>query len=161
MMPEVKTGRESIAESSSDAAVVQEPPKLLDTGGARIIGGENNDGPGPNLLTAASMRGDRIMNTHREQLGTLAEIMLDVRAGRIAYAVMSVGGLLGIGDKLFAVPWTAFTLDADSQQLILDVSKESLREAPGFDKDHWPTMADYQWAEQVHFHYRARPYWKR
>lgn len=67
----------------------------------------------------------------------------------------------GMGNRLFAIPWNALTLDADNHNFILDVPKEHLKDAPGFDKDHWPTMADARWATHVHSYYDARPYWER
>ena len=67
--------------------------------------------------------------------------MLDVPAGRISYAGLSHGGVLGIGEKLFAVPWESLSLDTDNKRFTLDVSKDRLANAPGFDKDHWPNMS--------------------
>ena len=87
-------------------------------------------------------------------------IMLDVERGRIAYAVLSVGGFLGLGDKLFAVPWSALKLDTDRSCFVLNVDKERLENAPGFDKDRWPSMADEQWATEIHSYYGSRPYWQ-
>jgi len=92
-------------------------------------------------------------------VGEIKHIMLDVPSGRIAYAVIAVGGFLGIGEKSFAVPWTALTLDTDNKCFRLDVSKARLSKAEGFDKDHWPTMADESWARDLHTYYNARPYW--
>jgi hypothetical protein len=86
--------------------------------------------------------------------------MLDVPSGRIAYAVLSFGGVIGFGDKLFAIPWSALTLDADRKCFILDIDKERLKNAPGFDKNHWPAMADATWARQVHSFYNRAPYWQ-
>ena len=84
---------------------------------------------------------------------------IDVPTGRVAYAVMSVGGLFGIGDKLFAIPWQALTLDTENKCFRMNISSEQLKNAPGFDKDHWPTMADQTWAQQIHDYYGAEPYW--
>lgn len=81
------------------------------------------------------------------------------KSGRIAYAVLSFGGFLGMGNKLFAIPWSALTLDADEKRFILNVAKERLDNAPGFDQDHWPSMADASWARQLHEYYDVRPYW--
>lgn len=78
----------------------------------------------------------------------------------MAYAVLSFGGFLGVGDKLFAVPWHALELDPDNKCFVLDVEKDRLKNAPGFDKDHWPSMADERWATDLHAHYGSRPYWK-
>jgi hypothetical protein len=90
-------------------------------------------------------------------LGTIKEIMLDVRAGRISYAVLSYGGILGIGYKLFAVPWKALSLDTDNKRFTLDVARERLETAPGFDKDNWPNMSDQTWAKDVHDYYGTQP----
>src|SRR6267378_3801685 len=99
-------------------------------------------GPGPKIMAADTLEGDDIVNTAGEKLGELEHIMIDVPSGRVAYAVLSFGGFLGMGDKLFAIPWEALTLDTDNKCFILDASKEQLKKAPGFDKDHWPSMAD-------------------
>ena len=131
--------------------------------GATILGGATrtgNEGPGPRLMTASTLEGDNIVNRQGETLGELEEIMLDVQSGRIAYAVMSTGGFLGIGDKLFAIPWSALTMDPENHCFILDADQARLENAPGFDKDHWPSMADTTWATQVHSYYGQRPYWE-
>ncbi len=72
--------------------------------------------------------------------------MLDMRSGKIAYAVLSSGGFLGMGNKLFAVPWNALKLDSVNKRFVLNVEKDSLKDAPGFDKGAWPDMADTTWA---------------
>jgi sporulation protein YlmC with PRC-barrel domain len=131
--------------------------------GARIEGQsryENQSGPGPQLMTASTLEGDKVVNRQGEDLGEIDEIMIDVPRGRIAYAVMSSGGFLGMGDKLFAIPWSALTLDTDNKCFVLDVDKQRLENAPGFDKDHWPSMADPQFGSQIHTYYGARPYWE-
>ena len=87
-------------------------------------------------------------------------VMIDVPTGRIAYAVLSFGGFLGMGDKLFAVPWAALKLDPANKCFVLAASKEHLKKAPGFDKDNWPTFADEKWAVQIHTYYKSRPYWE-
>ncbi len=131
--------------------------------GAAILGGATrpgNEGPGPRLMTASTLEGDDIVNRQGDKLGELEEIMLDVTTGRIAYAVMGAGGFLGMGDKLFAIPWSALTMDPENHCFILDADKERLQRAPGFDKDHWPSMADMTWATEVHSYYGQRPYWE-
>ena len=131
--------------------------------GARIEGAgrfENTSGPGPRLMTASTLEGDRVVNRQGEDLGEIDEIMLDVPRGRVAYAVMSSGGFLGMGDKLFAIPWSALTLDTDNKCFVLDVDKQRLESAPGFDKDNWPDTADAEFDARLHSYYGARPYWE-
>jgi len=136
------------------------PQRNMAPKGARVIGGEDNtSGPGPEVMAADTLEGDRVVNQEGDDLGSIQDIMIDVQRGSVAYAVMSCGGILGIGDKLFAVPWNALTLDADRKCFVLDATKESFEHAPGFDKDHWPSMADQQWAGEVHDFYGVRPYW--
>ena len=111
-------------------------------------------------MLATTLQGNEVINLEGDKLGTIDEIMLDVPMGRIAYAVLSSGGFLGVGDKLFAIPWNALTLDTDNKCFLLDVSKERLEKAPGFDKDHWPSLADQTWAASVHMYYLTQPYWE-
>ncbi len=130
----------------------------------RIIGSTvatvNADGPGPQVMGADTLIGDNVVNTLGEDLDEIKEIMLDVVSGRIAYAVLSCGGFLGIGDKLFAVPWNALKLDTANKRFVLDVAKQKLKDAPGFNKDQWPTMAESTWATSIHDYYGTRPYWE-
>jgi sporulation protein YlmC with PRC-barrel domain len=130
--------------------------------GAQIRGSGHigNDGPGPRVMAASTLEGNDVVNRRGEKLGTIEQIMLEVPTGRIAYAVLSSGGFLGVGDRLFAIPWRALTLDTENKCFILDVAKERLEAAPGFDKDHWPTMADEKWAHEVHRYYNQPPYWE-
>ena len=130
--------------------------------GARIIGDLRSDhsGPGPEVMGASTLKGDSVLNPAGDDLGHIEEIMLDVGRGQIAYAVLSFGGFLGVGNKLFAVPWSALILDTDQECFILDVPKERLETAPGFDKDQWPSMADPRWQGEIDRYYGARPYWE-
>lgn len=118
----------------------------------------NHTGPGPRLMGANTLDGNDVYNKQEEDLGDITEIMIDVPTGRVAYAVLSFGGFLGMGDKLFAVPWSALVLDTVNKRFTLDVSKERLKDAPGFDKDAWPDMADPTWIKGVHDYYGVAPY---
>ena len=110
-------------------------------------------------MSADTLEGNDVYNHQGEKLGSVQEIMLDVPHGRIAYAVLSRGGVLGIGDKLYAIPWHALVLDTDRKCFVLDVSAERLSQADGFDKDDWPSKADEAWARRVHDFYDQPPYW--
>lgn len=111
------------------------------------------------VLSAGTLGGDHVRNTAGEDIGKVDEIMIDIPSGRVAYVVVSYGGFLGMGNKLFAVPWSAFTVDEDEKCFILDVDKRTLETAPGFDKDEWPDMSDATWGSEVYRHYGATPYW--
>lgn len=126
--------------------------RSLDADGVYVDAGPQ--GPGPTLMGAGSLIGDHVHNLKGEHLGLIKEIMLDMRDGKIAYAVMAHGGLLTLGGKLFAVPWEALTLDAANRRFTLNIDKERIANAPGFDPAHWPDMANQAWSAQVHDYYQ-------
>jgi len=113
-------------------------------------------GPGPRLMGADTLIGNDVYNSADEDLGDIKEIMLDVASGNVSYAVLSFGSFLGLGEKLFAVPWKALTLDTINKRFILDIDKQRLADAPGFDKDDWPDMADETWARGIHNYYGSQ-----
>ena len=116
--------------------------------------------PRMNVLSTSTLLGDRVVNPQGEHLGEIKELMIDPQTGHVGYAVLSFGGFLGMGDKLFAIPWHALILDADNKCFVLDIPKERLENAPGFDKDRWPSMADQRWASDLHKYYNVEPYWE-
>ena len=117
-------------------------------------------GPGPRLMSADSLEDTTIYNHANEKLGELEEIMFDMDQGKVAYGVVEFGGFLGIGTKYFAVPWSAFELDTQEKCLRLDIDKDRLDAADGFDKDDWPDMANLEWATHTYTSYGQTPYWQ-
>ena len=100
----------------------------------------------PKVLTASILKGDKVTNTKGEDLGTVEEIMLDLEHGRVAYVVLSFGRVNWMpNDKLFAVPWEALSISLHDKKFILNVSKETLKSAPGFNRNKWPEVADFSW----------------
>src|SRR5665213_1549179 len=114
----------------------------------------------PRVLAADTLTGDKVVNLQNEDLGKIEHLMIDLGTGRIAYAVLSFGGFLGLGDKLFAIPWRALRIDEGEHEFTLDVDRQTLDRAPGFDKDNWPDMADDSFATSIHRHYGQAPYWE-
>ncbi len=98
-------------------------------------------------------------NTRGESLGDIKDLMVDLSNGRVAYAVVEFGGLLGFGSKLFAVPLQTLRQNAADKSFTLDTTKAELENAQGFDKEHWPDFADRRWQEAVHKHCDTKPYW--
>ena len=92
----------------------------------------------------------------KEHLGKIEEVMIDVNMGRIAYAVLSFGGFLGIGNKLFAIPWEA--LESNGWDYILRIDKSVLEKAEGFDKEEL-SLTRHELAK-VYTHFGIQPYWK-
>jgi sporulation protein YlmC with PRC-barrel domain len=114
----------------------------------------------PRVLSAAKIIGERVVNTEGEQLGNIKDLMIDLDDAQIAYAVLAFGGFLGLGDKLFAIPLEALIFGED-HTVILDVDREVLKNAPGFDKDRWPDSAQYEagWLLDIYEYYGYSPYW--
>lgn len=113
----------------------------------------------PRVVRTANVTGANVHNRDGEKLGTIQDLVIDVRRGRIAYAALSFGGFLGIGDKLFMIPWSALVYDSKTNEFVLDIGREALEKAPGFDKNHWPDMADPVYGTEIHRHYGQMPYW--
>ena len=114
--------------------------------------------PGPRLMGADTLNGNDVFKEQDEDFGDIKEFMLDVNTGRVSYAVLSFGGFLGMGDKLFAVPWNALKLDTVNKRFVLNVGKARLESAPGFDKDNWPNMSDQTWAQGIHSYSGTKPH---
>ena len=114
------------------------------------------------VLNASRVIGNSVRNANGDDLGKIEDLMLEATQGQIAYAVLSFGGFLGMGDKLFAIPWDALTLVPEEHSFILNVDKGTLESAPGFDKDNWPqtTNGDDTWLKGVYDHYGYPPYWR-
>jgi len=123
------------------------------------------------VVLASKIIGETVVNRQNENLGKIHELVIDAREGRIAYAVLSFGGFMGMGDKLFAMPWSAFEFAKPEDKLIefaepanklmLNVDREKLKAAPGFDQDaKWPDFADRTWGKSIYNYYGYDPYWK-
>jgi sporulation protein YlmC with PRC-barrel domain len=115
----------------------------------------------PRVLSATTIIGNKVVNTEGEQLGNIKDLMIDLDDAQVAYAVLSFGGFLGLSDKLFAIPLEALTFSSEDGTVILDVDKEVLKSAPGFDKHNWPDDAQYEagWLLDIYKYYGYSPYW--
>jgi sporulation protein YlmC with PRC-barrel domain len=112
------------------------------------------------VMSASTLTGDKVVNGTGEDLGKVQDIMIDTPTGRVAYAVLSFGGFLGMGDKLFAIPWDRLSLDEENKRFVLNIDRAKLEKAPGFDKDNWPDMADPSWGSRIYSYYGSHPYWE-
>lgn len=109
---------------------------------------------------ATDLMGKTVVNNSSENLGKIEDIVVDAGSGRILYGVLSFGGFLGMGDKLFAIPWESLDLPPDAKNLVLNVSKDRLKTAEGFDKKNWPNFADESYATKTYKYYEQTPYWQ-
>jgi sporulation protein YlmC with PRC-barrel domain len=95
---------------------------------------------------ASKIIGMDVVNRQGEKVGDIHDIVLD-QQGNVSHAVVSTGGFLGIGERLHAVPWNSLDRDAEGQKIVLDVDRDRLRNAPGFDRNNWPNLTDQQWRQ--------------
>jgi sporulation protein YlmC with PRC-barrel domain len=113
--------------------------------------GVNHEGSAANIplsrLTARSIIGDQVINSNEEKLGVIDDLMINVRSGEIEYVVIESGALLGLGGKLFAIPYSELMIDEDRKCFVLNRDKEELQKEPGFDKNHWPYTNDHYYAK--------------
>jgi sporulation protein YlmC with PRC-barrel domain len=111
-------------------------------------------------MSAGTLIGDKVTNAQNDNLGDLKEIMLDVDTGRVGYGVLETGAFLGMAGKYLAVPWQAFGIDERNHKLVLNVPKETLQNAEGFDKNDWPDTTNPDFGRRIHQHYGYAPYWE-
>lgn len=103
------------------------------------------------ILTATSIIGDKVKNSKGEEIGEIKDIMINLDYGKIEYVVVKFGGFIGIGEKLFAIPFYALEVDSKDEKFILNVDKEFMEKAPGFDKDHWPETNNHYETTNSHW----------
>lgn len=109
----------------------------------------------PKVLSASSIGKTSVENNAGEDLGKIKDLMIDWENGSVAYAVISFGGFLGLGNKLFAIPMESikFKNIDGHERAIINITKEKLEDAPGFDQDNWPKDPEYTFVDSVHAHY--------
>ncbi len=116
------------------------------------------DSTKPKVLSASTLAGYRVRSVENDDLGTIEEIMIDPGTGQLAYAVLSFGGELGLGDKLYAIPWNLLRLNTEDRVLVLACDSAWLQGAPAFQQDDWPDFGDERWEREIHDYYSSRHY---
>ncbi|WED43695.1 PRC-barrel domain-containing protein [Legionella cardiaca] len=105
------------------------------------------------VVKASEVTGVYVKNMNGENLGTINELVIDKAFGKVNYLVLEFGGILGFGNKFFALPWHLFKYDKTADCFLIDIDKEHLKNAPGFDKDNWPDFAAPDFATKIHKYY--------
>ena len=123
--------------------------------------------PVTRIIKISEVIGMTVETPQGDNIGEIQDVVMDPSDGNVAYAVLAAGGFLGLGEKFFAIPWRAFQAQADDDdekgdidKLTLNVDKDRMQNAPGFDKDNWPDMANQEWGQTVHTYYDQQDYWK-
>jgi sporulation protein YlmC with PRC-barrel domain len=123
--------------------------------------GVNHEGASANRpvqrLTATSIIGDSVENPQGEQLGKIDNLMINLGTGQVEYAVIEHGGLLGVGSKLFAIPFSELQVDETKEIFVLNRDKDYVKESPGFDSNHWPATNDHSYFDSVNSYYNRPP----
>jgi sporulation protein YlmC with PRC-barrel domain len=123
--------------------------------------GGSPSGQEPVLLRSRTLFDYRVKSPQGEDLGKIEEVMIDMEVGRVAYAILSFGGFLGLGNKWVPVPWDAVALRPDEKVLILNIAPEKLQKAPNFEGTTLPELANRQWGAVIHTYYGYPPYWEK
>ena len=103
--------------------------------------------------------GKRVVNLEGEDLGKIEDVIIDAPNARVSYAILSFGGFLGMGDKLFALPWVSLFYSPENGNFALKADKELLKRAPGFDRNSWPDLSDPAGRADIYRYYSAEIYW--
>lgn len=104
-------------------------------------------------LHARTIIGYGIRNPQGEDLGKIDNLMINLQKGEVEYAVVEFGSFLGLGAKLFAIPFRELRVDTGNKVFILNREKEYLKRSPGFDKSHWPDTNDHSYFNNVNMYY--------
>jgi hypothetical protein len=111
-----------------------------------------------NLIAGDKVSGTSVYNATGDHLGDIHDLMLDKQSGKVAYAVMSFGGFLGIGEKYHPLPWSTLNYDTREGGYIVNLSKDQLMGAPTYDASATPAW-DRDYEKNIHDYYRVPPYW--
>jgi len=109
---------------------------------------------------ASTIIGTEVQNKQGDYLGKITDLMVDPQDGRIAFAVLSHGGILGIPTRFIAVPFGALKPGSEKRVYLLDASKEKIAAAPTFSRDQWPNVTDREWGADAYRFYGQTPYWE-
>ena len=104
------------------------------------------------LISSDKVEGTAVYNRQGEKLGTITSFMVGKRNGRVQYAVLSFGGLFGMGEKFYPLPWDTLTYDTDKGGYMVDIDKDRMEGAPSYDRGNEPTY-DRAYGERVYGHY--------
>lgn len=120
---------------------------------------EDTTNPSGHLIAARQVQGTTVYNTSREKLGSVQDVMIDKSSGRIAYAVLSFGGFLGIGDRYYPLPWEKLTYDTQAGGYVVDIDRNVLEGAPSYTDEATAGWNDEAWGRGVYSYYGVHPFW--
>ena len=120
---------------------------------------DDTTNPSGRLIAANQVQGTSVYSTTLEKLGSVEDVMIDKATGRIAYAIMAFGGLLGIGSRYYPLPWEKLSYNTEMGGYVVDVDRDTLEGAPSFTDESTASWNDEAWNRDVYAHYGAAPVW--
>lgn len=120
---------------------------------------DDTTNPSGNLIAANQVQGASVYDAKLEKLGSIEDVMIDKATGRIAYAVLSFGGFLGIGDRYYPLPWEKLSYNTEIGGYVVDIDRQVLEGAPSFTDQAAAGWNDEAWGRDVYSYYGVHPYW--
>jgi sporulation protein YlmC with PRC-barrel domain len=120
---------------------------------------DDTNNPSGKLIAASQVQGTNVYDTKLEKLGSVEDVMIDKASGRIAYAVLSFGGFLGIGDRYYPLPWEKLSYNTEMGGYVVDIDRDVLQGAPSFTDHATASWNDDAWGRNVYAYYGVHPYW--
>lgn len=108
------------------------------------------------MYRGSKIIGSTVRDMQDRKLGEIKDILLDSRRGEVAYAVVNFGGVMGVGSKYHAIPWQALQPSDDGRYYVLQADRETIGQAPSFDRGSWPNLADERWSSDVDRYWSRR-----
>ncbi len=112
------------------------------------------------LIASDKVEGTPVRRSNGDKIGTIERVMIDKISGRVAYAVMTFGGFLGIGEDYRTLPWNLLKYNENLDAYELNLTDDQLRGAPEVEDRFYDTgVVDRDWERRTHEYYAAKPYW--
>jgi sporulation protein YlmC with PRC-barrel domain len=111
------------------------------------------------LISSEKVTDTNVENTRGDNLGHIEDVMIDKISGKVAYAILNYGSFLGIGGKLFALPWDILKYDTRRDAYVIGIPEERLKSAPSFDAGTMPNWGDRAYDKQIHDYYGSTADW--
>jgi sporulation protein YlmC with PRC-barrel domain len=111
------------------------------------------------LIASDKVEGTPVRRSDGEKIGTIERVMIEKKSGKVAYAVMSFGGFMGLGEEYYTLPWGVLKYNTQLDAYELNMTEDQLRGAPRRNAEGHDASYDREWEEHVHRYYNATPYW--
>jgi hypothetical protein len=111
------------------------------------------------LIASDKVQGTNVYNTAGDNLGSIHDLMIDKLSGKVAYAILSFGGFLGIGNDYHPLPWSVLKYDTNMGGYVVHLDKSKLERSPSYHVGDEPAWGNREYETQLHDYYGVGPYW--